>query len=112
MKVRFLEVARDELREAVRYYEAQRSGLGKEFRQRVVVPNRRTPVASVAPAQKAGPSHQFECPFCHTHRPPLVMKKISTAGWIVFVLMLILCFPLCFVVFSFEKIIVNAVNVG
>ena len=32
MTVRFLEVARDELREAIQFYEAQRSGLGKEFR--------------------------------------------------------------------------------
>jgi toxin ParE2 len=33
--VRFLEVARAELREAVRFYEAQRSGLGAEFRDEV-----------------------------------------------------------------------------
>lgn len=31
MTVRFLEAARDELREAVRYYDGQRPGLGAEF---------------------------------------------------------------------------------
>jgi plasmid stabilization system protein ParE len=35
MRVRFLAVARDELREAVRYYESQRRGLGTEFRDEV-----------------------------------------------------------------------------
>jgi plasmid stabilization system protein ParE len=33
--VRFLEVARTELRDAVRFYEAQRPGLGAEFRDEV-----------------------------------------------------------------------------
>jgi plasmid stabilization system protein ParE len=33
--VRFLEIARDELREAIQFYEAQRSGLGTEFRDEI-----------------------------------------------------------------------------
>lgn len=35
MTVRFLNAARGDLREAIRYYEAQRPGLGKEFRDEV-----------------------------------------------------------------------------
>ena len=35
MTTRFLEAARDDLRDAVRYYETQRAGLGAEFREEV-----------------------------------------------------------------------------
>ena len=35
MIVRFLEAAQDDLREAVRYYEVQRPGLGAELREEV-----------------------------------------------------------------------------
>jgi plasmid stabilization system protein ParE len=35
VRVRFLEPARDDLQEAVAYYEARRTGLGREFRQEV-----------------------------------------------------------------------------
>ncbi len=35
MTVRFLEIARVELREAAQYYEAQRRGLGAEFRDEI-----------------------------------------------------------------------------
>jgi plasmid stabilization system protein ParE len=33
--IQFLEAARDDLRDAVRYYEAQRPGLGAEFRDEI-----------------------------------------------------------------------------
>ena len=35
MNVRFLEAARNDLREAIRYYNEQRPGLGREFRDEV-----------------------------------------------------------------------------
>lgn len=35
MKVRFLRAARNEFREAIRYYNGQRIGLGSEFREEV-----------------------------------------------------------------------------
>ena len=35
MKIAFLEAARDDLKEVVRYYEARRPGLGAEFREEV-----------------------------------------------------------------------------
>jgi plasmid stabilization system protein ParE len=35
VNVRFLDAARNDLREAIMYYEAQRPGLGREFRDEV-----------------------------------------------------------------------------
>ena len=39
----------------------------------------------------------FRCPFCGTDSPPVVQKKVSTAGWIIFIVLLIGCFPLCLI---------------
>ena len=36
----------------------------------------------------------FKCPYCKSKARPLVTKKISGAGWIVFALMILFCFPL------------------
>ena len=35
MTVRFLSAARDDLRGAIRFYESQRAGLGREFRDEI-----------------------------------------------------------------------------
>jgi len=45
------------------------------------------------PAQRVG----FECPFCHSQNPPIAQSKVSTAGWVIFVLLLLSCFPLCII---------------
>ena len=39
----------------------------------------------------------FRCPFCRTGRRPAVRNKISTTGWVVFVVLLLTCLPLCFI---------------
>jgi hypothetical protein len=39
----------------------------------------------------------FRCPHCGTDAPPLVARRISTAGWVVFGLMILFCFPLFFI---------------
>jgi hypothetical protein len=39
----------------------------------------------------------FECPFCGTHKMPEYEYSISTAGWIVFILLLFGCFPICWI---------------
>jgi ribosomal protein S27E len=40
----------------------------------------------------------FRCPFCNTSELPLWREKISTAGWITFVLLLLVfCWPLCWI---------------
>jgi hypothetical protein len=39
----------------------------------------------------------FRCPFCQSTHPPEVKSRISTAGWVTFILLLIFCFPLCII---------------
>jgi predicted RNA-binding Zn-ribbon protein involved in translation (DUF1610 family) len=39
----------------------------------------------------------FRCPFCGTDEWPNVNTKVSTGGWVLFVGLLIFCFPLCFI---------------
>jgi hypothetical protein len=46
-----------------------------------------------SPRQSKG----YECPYCHTDEYPIVKKQISTAGWVLFVVLLIACFPLCII---------------
>jgi hypothetical protein len=39
----------------------------------------------------------FSCPYCECAHPPIQKKKISSTGWMVFIIMLIFCFPLCII---------------
>jgi hypothetical protein len=39
----------------------------------------------------------FHCPHCGSDEPPVVRKEISAAGWVVFVVMLLVCLPLFFI---------------
>lgn len=43
------------------------------------------------------PAQRFRCPHCQTGELPVVARRISTAGWVVFFTLLIMCFPLCFI---------------
>jgi hypothetical protein len=49
------------------------------------------------PAPFAPPAHVagtgFTCPYCKSKQLPINVEKISQGGWIVFVLMLLFCFP-------------------
>jgi predicted Zn finger-like uncharacterized protein len=36
----------------------------------------------------------FRCPFCQSAYPPAIKRRISTAGWVIFAVLLIACFPL------------------
>jgi hypothetical protein len=39
---------------------------------------------------------RFQCPFCGTRSFPVVERRISTAGWVMFIILLVLlCLPLC-----------------
>lgn len=40
---------------------------------------------------------QFVCPFCQSEGPPETVSKVSTAGWVIFCVLLVCCFPLCFI---------------
>ena len=37
----------------------------------------------------------FRCPFCGCNEAPITKQKVSTAGWAVLIVLLIVCFPLC-----------------
>ncbi len=41
----------------------------------------------------------FKCPFCQHEGPPAVQEKMSTGGWILFAVLLVICFPLCWLPF-------------
>lgn len=53
----------------------------------VVVPVPVIPVAQIV----------YGCPFCKSPYPPLVVEKISVGGWIVFILLFLVCFPVCWI---------------
>src|SRR5690349_13413459 len=43
---------------------------------------------------------QFNCPFCRSNAGYYIVSKISTGGWVVFILLfLFLCWPLCWIGF-------------
>ncbi len=50
-----------------------------------------------APLSPLGQYVAFKCPYCQSHSPPVQKQKISTAGWILFVILLLACFPLCWI---------------
>jgi hypothetical protein len=54
------------------------------------------PVQPLARPQAGVPVH-FRCPHCQSTAPPIVAKRIGTAGWVVFFALLIICFPFCFI---------------
>ena len=41
----------------------------------------------------------FQCPFCHTTMPPRIGRKISTTGWVVFILLtcFVITIPICWI---------------
>jgi DNA-directed RNA polymerase subunit RPC12/RpoP len=40
---------------------------------------------------------QYRCPYCGSTQRPHTLQKVSTGGWIVFAVMLLVCFPLFFI---------------
>jgi RNA polymerase subunit RPABC4/transcription elongation factor Spt4 len=92
----------DEATRICRYCGSTLVPQGQATQQREYVPPayswaNETPHA--APVQPYGAFSQtpaaagYSCPFCRTTQPPLVEKKISTNGWIVFAALLLFCFP-------------------
>ena len=39
----------------------------------------------------------FRCPYCGTDEPPRARQRVSVAGWVVFAVLLLFCFPLCLI---------------
>ncbi len=62
------------------------------------VPNRNQPIASPVQTQQLQPQHQntlstgYHCPNCNSNALPIVVKKVSNAGWAVFTVLLITTF--------------------
>ena len=55
---------------------------------------------AVQPFQQPGAvSHGFNCPRCHSQLYPRVTRQMSTAGWIVFAVLLVTFFPLFWIGF-------------
>lgn len=46
--------------------------------------------------QHQQPPAGFICPFCHTTIPPMHYVKVSLAGWVIFVVLLVSCFGILF----------------
>ena len=42
------------------------------------------------------------CPYCSYEGAPFIKKKISGTGWVVFVLLLLFCFPLLWLPFVLD----------
>lgn len=41
----------------------------------------------------------FKCPYCEHEGMPYIEKKISSTGWVLFVILFLLCLPLCWIPF-------------
>jgi DNA-directed RNA polymerase subunit RPC12/RpoP len=58
---------------------------------------------------------EIKCPYCKYEGYPIMEEKISTEGWILFVVLLFVCLPLCWIPFvsrSFKQQIVRCPNCG
>jgi len=49
------------------------------------------------PMMMHGTQGVWRCPFCGYQGPPLHITKVSTAGWVVFAVLLLLCFVFCWI---------------
>lgn len=82
------------------YAQSYQQGYGQSYQQQQYAP----------PQQQYGPSYgqpymqsyvplgpPMHCPYCHTYAPVRIEKKISTVGWVVFVILLFLFLILCWI---------------
>ncbi len=44
----------------------------------------------------------FKCPYCDHEGIPIIKNMVSGTGWVVFVLLLLLCLPLCWLPFVLD----------
>jgi hypothetical protein len=50
--------------------------------------------AAARSSQSAKLAYGYHCPRCSSQMPPKVVKRVSTAGWIVFAVLMVIFFPL------------------
>ena len=48
------------------------------------------------------PAPRYNCPFCEYQGPPIVSKQLSSNGWILFAVLLLVCVPLCWLPFVLD----------
>ena len=58
-------------------------------------PPRWTHPAPITPVILVPQAVAFSCPYCNSPYPPLTLQRITTGGWVVFVILLLFCLPLC-----------------
>jgi len=46
---------------------------------------------------------RFSCPFCSSQRRPRTESKTSTGGWILFAVLIFVCFPVCWLGFFIRE---------
>lgn len=44
----------------------------------------------------------FTCPFCQFQGPPMQKQQLSSGGWVLFVVLLLFCLPLCWLPFVID----------
>jgi len=44
----------------------------------------------------------YTCPYCGNEGGPVVNKQMSTGGWVLFVVLIIFCLPLCWLPFILD----------
>lgn len=59
----------------------------------------RAPIAPPVPipAGGPGPAPGVYCPYCRMQVAPVMLQRVSAAGWVVFALLLFFCVPLCWI---------------
>ena len=55
--------------------------------------------ATPAPPPNQFPGGRFQCPYCQSHHPPKMQSEVSTAGWVVFGVLLVTTCIFCWVGF-------------
>lgn len=61
------------------------------------------PQSSSSFGQAAPETVGFTCPLCHSHAIPVTRERTSAAGWVMIVIMALLCFPLFWIGFYFKE---------
>ena len=52
----------------------------------------------------SGIKTSFTCPFCQYQGPPRISRQMSGGGWVLFVVLLLFCFPLCWLPFVMSSL--------
>ncbi|MBD3265808.1 hypothetical protein GF373_03995 [bacterium] len=49
-----------------------------------------------------GTAMEIKCPYCQHEGEPIIKKQVAMQGWVVFIVLLIFCFPICWLPFLFD----------